>query len=202
MDFDCEATAALYPFRGCYMWCQCCGCTNFKRARQENFPPKLAVALSDLCIDPFEPGYTTRSRKGSIPPGYVRYTGRYWLIGSLDGACRTSRVQTEKDCWLWIVPADKRGHSDDPNPYGLCGGRKSVSPQAAKSWLTSLTTYCALHLNPFRSTTTPCSQAQNRYFPATPCPPSTDSFDSTKGWSTRSCHPLPGLLSTELSAAA
>src|SRR5437879_4002803 len=74
LEYDCTATAALYPYRGCNMWCQCCGCTNFQRAMEEHFPPNTASALRELCIDPFEPLYTTRNRLGSIPSGFVRYT--------------------------------------------------------------------------------------------------------------------------------
>jgi hypothetical protein len=101
LQVDCSATTDLYPERYCNLWCQCCGCTNFKSARETHFPSRMVTILRELCIDPFEPYYLTRTRRGRIPVGQVRYTGHYYAIGSLVNGGPKRRVKTEDGCWLW-----------------------------------------------------------------------------------------------------
>lgn len=109
LDFDREATSALYDYRGCNMWCQCSGCTNFQEACVEYLPRNFVAVLLYFGIDPFEPEYGAVSRRGLIPHQYRRYRGEYLLAGYLREASKTRRVQVAKGSWLWIDSYDRSG---------------------------------------------------------------------------------------------
>ena len=103
LHFDCAATSALYPFEGCNDNCECCNCTNFRRAKRKHFPRNMAEMLRQFCIDPFEPQYASKSDDNDTSAGWIKYVGHYGLIGTLSGTTQTSAMETDEGCWLWIA---------------------------------------------------------------------------------------------------